>query len=208
MLSLRTGKLEQMTGASDYPMNNLALFTDVSLNPQRRVGVGACLLIPAAFLNSAPDAIERAEVSALLRFRRFAETSSTRLELQTVLWAMETNRAEFNRSDPERGQLYTDSQCIVGLPGRRAALESKAFVASRSGRPLANAGLYRAFYALQDELGLELIKVRGHSRASSHNSVQRIFSYVDREVRRALTLWIGELEDQDFYQNDRANFHF
>jgi len=177
-------------------MNSLALFTDVSLNPQRRLGVGACLLVPASLLHSAPDAIERDEILALLRFMRVSDTSSTKLEVQTVLWALEECRMEFNGSAPRNLQLYTDSQCVVGLLGRRAGLEAKNFVAGRSGQPLANASLYQAFYAVQDQLGFELTKVVGHSRAVSHNSVQRIFSYVDKAVRRELRLWLGEPEQE------------
>ncbi|MBC7964077.1 MAG: ribonuclease H [Steroidobacteraceae bacterium] len=181
--------------------NSLALFTDVSLNPGRRLGVGACLLVPASFLDSAPDTIERTDVSARLQFERFAETSSTRLEVQTVLWALKYYRAEINRSDSGRVQIYTDSQCVVGLPGRRAGLEANDFVAGRSGRPLINTDLYRAFYAAHDQIGFELIKIKGHSRSGSHNSLQRIFSYVDQQVRGALKLWMGELADQDFHIN-------
>jgi len=177
-------------------MNSFALFTDVSLNPGRRLGVGACLLAPAHLLNSAPDAIERAEVLARMSFRRFGETSSTRLELQTVLWAVENFREEFRRSDSGGVRIYTDSQCVVGLPGRRAGLEARGFVAARSGRLLTNSLLYRDFYAVHDKLGLELIKVAGHSRTGFRNSVERIFSYVDQEVRRALSLWMGEFEER------------
>lgn len=173
-------------------MNSLALFTDVSLNPQQRLGVGATLLVPASLLNSAPDAIERDEILARLRFMRVSDTSSTKLEVQTVLWALEDYRAELNDSDPGNLQLYTDSQCVVGLLERRAGLEAKNFVAGRSGQPLANASLYRAFYAAHDEFGFEPVKVVGHSRAVSHNSVQRIFSHVDKAVRRELKLWLGE----------------
>ena len=175
-------------------MNICALFTDVSLNPQRRLGVGSCLLVPANLLDSAPDAIDQAGVSARLRFRRFAETSSTRLEVQTVLWGVEMYREQCRRCGPGRLQVYTDSQCVVGLPGRRAALEANGFVAAHSGRLLANAPLYRALYAVHDELGFDLIKVAGHSRAGNHGSVQRIFSCVDRGARRALSLWLNEPE--------------
>lgn len=178
-------------------MNNVALFTDVSLNPQRRLGIGACLLVPTTLLSRQPDAIEQADVAARLRFRRFKDTSSTMLEVQTVLWAMETYRAECNCSDAGRVQLYTDSQCVVGLPGRRAKLEANGFIAGRSGQVLAHADLYRVFYALHDELGFELVKVAGHSSAGAHTSVQRIFSYVDKEARRVLKLWMGEFESQD-----------
>jgi ribonuclease HI len=176
-------------------LNSWALFTDVSLNPERRLGVGSCLLVPASLLNSAPDAIEQAAVTARLQFRRFAETSSTRLEVQTVLWGVEMYREHCDRCGTGRLQVYTDSQCVVGLPGRRGGLEANGFVAARSGRLLANAPLYRALYAVHDELGFDLIKVAGHSRAGDHGSVQRIFSYVDRGARRALSLWLNEPED-------------
>lgn len=174
-------------------MNSFALFTDVSLHPQRKLGVGACLLVPAALLNTEPDAISRAEVTTLIKFRRFAETSSTRLELQTVLWAVEIYWAEFNRSDSVKVLIHTDSQCVAGLLARRAMLEAKGFIATCSGRPLTNTPLYRAFYILQDKLGFEVIKVAGHSRAASHSSAERIFSYIDQEARRALNLWMDEI---------------
>ena len=170
-------------------MSNFALFTDVSLDPQRKLGLGAYLLVPTIVLETVPQDIRRGEISAQLRLRMFAETSSTKLEVQTVLWALENYRAELIGSDPGSLRVYTDSQCVTGLLGRRAGLEANDFLSRRSRRPLTNTLLYREFYAAHDELGFELIKVAGHSRSCSHNSVQRIFSYVDKEVRRALTLW-------------------
>jgi ribonuclease HI len=172
-------------------MNRLVLFTDVSVNPQRRVGVGGYLLVPVSFLEIAPDEIERSEVFARLKFRRFAETSSTQLEVQTVLWALEDSAEKLAGSAPGNLQIYTDSQCVAGLLGRRAGLEISGFIAKGSGRLLSQAALYRAFYVVYDQLGFQLIKVPGHAHASSHDTVQRIFSYVDREVRKALALWMN-----------------
>ena len=171
-------------------MNSFALFTDVSVNPQRKLGVGGYLLVPVQFLENEPHDIERSEVSARLKIKRFAETSSTKLEVQTVLWALEDSREELAGSAPGSLRIYTDSQCVAGLMGRRAGLTNSEFLAKRSGRPLTNATLYREFYAAYDQLGFQLIKVPGHSRADSHDTVQRIFSYVDREVRKALALWL------------------
>ena len=172
-------------------MNSFVLFTDVSVNPQRKLGVGAYLLVPLSFLENEPHEIERGEVSARLKIKRFAETSSTKLEVQTVLWALEDSREELTGSAPGSLQIYTDSQCVAGLMGRRVGMTNSDFLAKRSRRPLANAPFYRAFYAAFDQLGFQLIKVPGHSRACSHDTVQRIFSYVDREVRKALTLWMN-----------------
>jgi hypothetical protein len=101
-------------------MNSFALFTDVSMDPQRRLGLGAYLLVPATLLETAPQDISRGEISAQLRLRMFTETSSTRLEVQTVLWLWRIIGQ--NSIAPIRSlRVHTDSQCIAGLPGRRAA---------------------------------------------------------------------------------------
>lgn len=173
-------------------MNNAALFCDVSSNPQLRCGVGACLLLTASDLESALRDIERVEITARIRFKRFTATSSTRLEIQTALWALEQYQGESCDAAPGNLRIYTDSQCLTGLLARRAGLESRQFLSRRSGQLLANAVLYRAWYAASDRLGFELVKVAGHSRASSHDTVQRIFSQVDREARRALRTWLAE----------------
>lgn len=175
-------------------MNSFALFTDVSVNPQLKIGIGGYLLVPLPILENKPHDIERGEVSARLKIKRFVETSSTKLEVQTVLWALEDSREKLTGSAPGSLQIYTDSQCVAGLVGRRADLINSDFIAKRSGQPLTNAPLYRAFYAAHDQLDFQLIKVPGHSRACSHDTVQRIFSYVDREVRTELALWLNDLE--------------
>ena len=148
-------------------------------------------MVPVPFLENKPHDIGQDEVSARLKIKRFAETSSTKLKLQTVLWALENSREKLTGSSHGSLQIYTDSQCVAGLLGRRAGLINGDFLSRRSGRPLTNALLYRAFYAAFDQLGFQLIKVSGHSIACSHDTVQRIFSYVDREVRKALTLWLN-----------------
>ncbi|HEX2768288.1 MAG TPA: hypothetical protein VHN12_03325, partial [Geobacteraceae bacterium] len=109
-------------------MNSFALFTDVSLNPQRKIGVGGYLLVPVPFLEIKPHDIEQGEVSARLKIKRFAETSSTKLEVQTVLWALENSQEEL--TGPAFGSLriYTDSQCDAGLVRRRSGLINSDFL--------------------------------------------------------------------------------
>jgi len=171
-------------------MKSFALFTDVSLNPQRKLGVGGFILIPMSFLEAKPDDIVLDDVSARLEIKRFAETSSTTLEVQTVLWALEF--FEKNLAGPAGVDLriYTDSQCVAGLLERRSGLERNSFIAKRSGRSLSNAPLYRAFYAAYDRLGFQVIKVSGHSRTCSHDTIHRTFSHVDQQVRKALAIWL------------------
>ena len=169
-------------------MNRFALFTDVSVNPQRKVGVGGYLLVPLSFLEQEPHTVVQGAVSNLLKTRKFEETSSTKLELQTVLWALDDVLEELTGSSCGSLQIYTDSQCVAGILARRAALTNADFIAKRSGQPLAHAPLYRAFYAKYDQLGFQLIKVAGHASTHTHDTVHRIFSYVDRDVRKELKI--------------------
>jgi ribonuclease HI len=187
-------------------MSGFALFTDVSVNPQRKLGVGGYLLLPLPYLEVVPDNIQQTEVSARLKIKRFADTSSTRLEIQTVLWALENLEEELAGLAPGALRIYTDSQCVAGLAGRRTGLEQQGFIAKRSGLPLTNAPLYREFYAASDRLGFQLIKVPGHSRASSHDAVRRIFSYVDREVRKELKLWL-DFQDSSHTSPNPGDLH-
>lgn len=173
-------------------MGSFALFTDVSVNPQRKLGVGGYLLVPVSFLEVDPHDIRQEDVSAQLVTGRFLETSSTQLEIQTVLWALEEVRERLTCSALGKLQIYTDSQCVAGLLRRREGLTRNDYIVKRSGRTLAHAPLYRAFYAAYDQFGFQLIKVPGHARSDTHDTVQRIFSYVDREVRKGLALWMRE----------------
>jgi len=175
-------------------MNGFALFTDVSLNPKLKLGVGAYLVIPASFLEVTPHNIGRSEAAERLVVRRFECTSSTKLEVQTVLWALEDFRNALTVSELRKLRVYSDSQCVAGLLRRRSGLEVKGFLSKRTNRLLINASLYRNFYEFYDELGFEVIKVAGHTRSCSRDTVHRIFSFVDREVRKELNLWMAEFE--------------
>lgn len=175
-------------------MNCFSLFTDVSLNPKLKLGVGVYLVVPFSFQGVSPDSIKRSKVAELLVLRRFEHTSSTKLEIQTILWAIEDYRKEFNDSGLRKLHVYSDSQCVAGLLRRRPRLEANDFHCKKTNRLLKNTSFYRRFYKYYDELGFDVIKVAGHTRSNSHDPVQRIFSFVDKEVRKALNLWMRELE--------------
>jgi ribonuclease HI len=167
-------------------MSSVALFTDVSLNPKIKRGVGAYLILPASVLDIPPHRIERSLVADRLVIRTFESTSSTKLEVQTVLWALDVYRNEYMLSPTVKLRVFSDSQCVAGLLKRRPVLESTGFISRSAQRLLRNAALYRTFYEFHDELGFEVIKVAGHAPSDSHDTIHRIFSYVDKEVRKAL----------------------
>jgi len=170
---------------------DFALFTDVSVSPGLKLGVGAYVLIPASFLEASSGVMGRPEITKRIKVRRFEGTSSTRLELQTVLWALSENQQGTYGSLT----IYSDSQCVSGLLKRKPRLLAGGFCSKKTNQQLGNASLYRTFYEFHDELGFQVIKVDGHSGSRVHNDAHRIFSFVDKEARKALKVWLNELEE-------------
>ena len=170
---------------------DFVLFTDVSVSPRLKLGVGAYVIVPASFLEAPSGVIGRPEITGRLKVRRFEDTSSSRLELQTVLWALAENRQVPHGSLT----IYSDSQCVSGLIKRKPRLLAEGFLSKKTNQELANAPLYRAFCDFHDELGFHVVKVVGHSRSRTHDTVHRIFSFVDKEARKVLKVWLKELAE-------------
>ena len=154
-------------------MDHLILFTDGSVDPESGHGYGAFL----AF-EDCEQSLESLE--PLVRVVVFDHTSSTRLELQVVLHALGGLQGFSGRIT-----VYTDSQNVVGLVGRRLRLEEAGYLNGR-GRLLNNHELYREFYERIDDLDCEFVKVRGHGASGQKDYVERVFTLVDRASRKAL----------------------
>ena len=169
-----------------FPACSFALFTDVSLNPCLKCGVGVFMIIPSSLLTLLPSDIKKSDIEKNIKTKRFDSASSTKLEVQTVLWGIQYFQETLNVSSQKSLSIYCDSQCIAGLPGRRSRLEKDSFLSKGSKKLLNHANLYRRFYELQDQLKFDVIKVTGHSRSSSHDTVHRLFSFVDRWARKEL----------------------
>jgi len=154
-------------------MDDLKLFTDGSVDPQSNIGYGAYLMV-------AENGLSLDFLRCRVKVRRFENTSSTKLELQTLLWAM---------ADAEilgrRVRVYTDSQNIVGLMGRRDRLEKNGFQSKKNLR-IRHHALYQEFYHRMDLSDCEFIKVSGHRASHQKDEIDRIFTLVDRASRNAL----------------------
>ena len=112
--------------------------------------------------------------------KRFEQTSSTKLELQTLLWALGDIPASGRRVI-----AHTDSQNIIGLPGRRNRFERNDY-RSKKNKRLSNYELYQQFYRVTDSLDCEFVKVQGHKVSNQKDEVDRLFTLVDRASRYAL----------------------
>ncbi|MDX2479208.1 MAG: ribonuclease H [Desulfuromusa sp.] len=151
----------------------MTLFTDGSVNTLSKVGYGAYLV-----LTDLEPSLEN--LSSQVKVKRFAQTSSTKLELQTLLWALSDIQPAVCELT-----IYTDSQNIIDLPTRRARLEQNDYC-SKKGRRLNNFLLYQEFYRLTDQLDCKFVKVRGHLPVYQKDAIDRFFALVDKAARIAL----------------------
>jgi ribonuclease HI len=154
-------------------MDELILLTDGSVNTQSKIGYGAYLAVSERELSL--DSLR-----TRVKVRRFEHTSSTKLELQTLLWALRDIQALGRKVI-----VYTDSQNIMGLQGRRDRFEQNDYRSKKNIR-LKNYELYQEFYRMTDQLDCELVKVRGHQVSNQKNDIDRLFALVDRASRNAL----------------------
>lgn len=155
-------------------MKKIKLFTDGSVNPQKKIGFGAYLLLTDDNLKNLDD------LKSNVILKRFENTSSTKLEIQTLLWAL----SDINIIDSTIA-IYTDCQNIIGLLHRKEKLQALDYYSS-SGKLLNNSELYRDFFKLLEKYDCEFIKVKGHKKNSLKNDIDEVFNIVDKAARTAL----------------------
>jgi ribonuclease HI len=136
-------------------MDELMLLTDGSVNTLSNIGYGAYLAVSERGLSL--DSLR-----TRVKVRRFEHTSSTKLELQTLLWALSDIQALGSKVI-----VYTDSQNIMGFQGRRYRFEQND-------------------YRSKKNKDCELVKVRGHQVSNQKDDIDRLFTLVDRASRNAL----------------------
>ncbi|MFA9391503.1 MAG: ribonuclease HI [Prolixibacteraceae bacterium] len=154
-------------------MNEIILYTDGSVNNQLKIGYGAYLIVRE-------DDSTIIDLKARVKVKCFENTSSTKLEIQTILWAL-------NELSPinQKVILYTDSQNMIGLIARRAKLEKDNY-SSKKNSLIKNHLEYKKFFKLTDRIDIEFIKIKGHQSAAQKSDVDKIFALVDKASRLAL----------------------
>jgi len=154
-------------------MDKLVLFTDGSVNNQVKIGYGAYLAVYE-------HEISLDWLGTRVKVKRFENTSSTKLELQTLIWALDEIQGTSRKVI-----VYSDSQNIIGLLGRRKSLEQNDY-RSKKNELLNNHELYREYYKIMDQMDCELVKVKGHLLSIQKDDIDRLFTFVDRASRKAL----------------------
>ncbi len=150
--------------------NTRYLFIDGSVNPKSKVGYGAYLVVENL---SFPIDVNT------IKTKMFQDTSSTKLELETLLWALEEIKEEGSFI------IYTDCQNIISLPSRREKLLCQSSQTTKP-KTTVNHLLYNRFFRAIDNAHYEFIKVEGHKQKNLKSDIDRIFSHVDKKVRAVL----------------------
>ncbi|MFK5985512.1 MAG: ribonuclease H [Pseudomonadota bacterium] len=156
-------------------MSKILLFTDASVNPPSKIGYAAYLAIP-----DMADYSNYQQLSRQIKLKQFNNTSSTKLELQGLLWALSEIK-----SITSKIIVYTDCQNIIGLQQRRESLEKNNYH-TKKGKLINNFELYQAFFKIIDLLDCSFIKVQGHQPSKYKDQMDKIFTLVDRASRSAL----------------------
>lgn len=158
--------------------NSVKLFCDGSVNPQKKIGFGAY------FILRDEENIESAKKR--INLKKFENTSSTKLELEVLLWALEDEKL-----NDKKVVVYTDCQNILGLNSRKEKLEKNNYK-SNTGKLIKNLELYKKFYNLMDILDCSFEKVQGHKKTSLKSSIDKLFNLVDKASRKALREYINK----------------
>ncbi|WP_418178752.1 ribonuclease HI [Aliarcobacter lanthieri] len=156
-------------------MKKIKIFIDSSVNPQQKIGFGA-------FLEVSDDDLLIDDLKKIIKIKRFDDTSSIKLELQTLLWTLD----EICQIDENTQiEVYTDCQNILSLQSRREKFELNDYKTS-TGKTINNHELYKLFFQKIDKLNIDFIKVKGHKKNSLKDKIDTIFNLVDKASRNAL----------------------
>lgn len=145
------------------------VFVDGSVNPKSKIGIGAFYLC---------DEIKEFDEKRVLT-KRFDDTSSTKLELECLLWALKTIDSK------DKLLIYTDCQNIFSLLNREEKLKKNNYFTSTN-KKIKNHLLYEEFFYLNEKYNLEFVKVKGHKKSSLKDEIDLVFSKVDKKARKEL----------------------
>lgn len=160
-------------------VKTVKLFCDGSVNPQEKIGFGAYFIL---YENSDIEYLKQN-----IKIKKFDNTSSTRLELEVLLWALEDESLQ-----DKNITIYTDCQNILTLKHRQEKLQSRNYYSS-SNKLFKNHDLYKQFYKKIEKVSCSFIKIKGHQSSFKKEKLDILFSLVDKASRNELRKNIGQL---------------
>lgn len=147
-------------------INIITAYTDGSCHTQIKTGAWASIIV------SGRETIRLSDIEA--------DTTHNRMELkaciETIEWIMK------EKPGFDEIHIYTDSQYVVGLVGRKDRLKT-AGLKTKAGNPIQNRELVEHLIHLLEKYPVKLIKVKAHQKK---NETKNLNIEVDKMVRKLL----------------------
>jgi ribonuclease HI len=140
------------------------IYTDGSCHTQQKAGAWAAII----HMDGKKTILKGTEGS----------TTHNRMELLAVIKAIEHIVKQQNDTELI---IYTDSQYVCGLPGRKEKLIEQKFL-TRKGKPIQNADLVQTLFGLMDKVSTQYIKVKAHQ--SEEDQTTKYNNLVDKLSRK------------------------
>jgi ribonuclease HI len=150
-------------------VNAIIIYTDGSCNPRHGVGAWASLL----FIDQSKVVLTGAE----------EQTTHQRMELQAVIKSFEY-LAQANLLS-RVVELYTDSQYVTGLSGRKIKLKASGFMTKKN-VPIRNSDLVRILIEYSERMHVHFIKVKAHQKNTEQNSNREVDLLARKIVRERI----------------------
>ncbi len=131
------------------------IYTDGSCHTQHKIGTWVAIILTGT---------ERKVLSGTVK-----GTTHNRMELSAVIKGLDYVR--HNYPCVKKIKVFSDSQYVIGLPGRRIKLAASGFH-TKKGNEIQNADLIKELLAILSTLPIDLIKIKAHQKKTgtvNHN---------------------------------------
>ena len=151
---------------------NVEIFTDGSCHTQRRIGTWVAIIF---------NGTERKLLTGIME-----DTTHNQMELIAVINAIEYAKLHYQNIPTIR--VYTDSQYVIMIPGRKKKMELAGFN-TKKGSALQNTDLVKKLLDLVSSVPVEFIKIIAHQKKTDTNNYNREADMLSRKLLRKV---IGE----------------
>ena len=170
-------------------LQKIFIYSDASFNASLALAVSGYLFFGSETSHASSEVVE-----ANVQTRSFKVNNNIRAEMMGANYILKKLNDEIKLKDIDLASLeinfYSDCQTLTDLLGRRDKLQANNFISGKKKTELANADLYKEFYALYDLLKPQIIWVKGHSRSAGQSLEQKNFQIIDQKVRKELRLLV------------------
>lgn len=166
------------------------IFTDISYDKTHKLSVAGYLIISKDKEHFNPPNNPKIETIV------FQEDNNIRAELRGAIHVLKhfEESSLSAQASSSKIYLYTDCQVISNLPQREQKLESKNYYSQRQNKLLANADLYKEFFAIYKRIKPTIIWLKGHRPKKEIEGMDKYFYDIDKVVRKKLRGYISKKE--------------